>query len=291
MITLPNPAVGGRAGLRDPLMIGVGLSVLLHLLVLMIRFAPPSPLVLAPRDSRLEVVLLNAGTVERPLAPDVVAQVDMEGGGDRDEGRATSPLVASAEVREGTAIEERQQRVQELEEVQRRLLARASEQGLVRDQPTQSEPSVEPGADRERTEEMIARLQAQIERQISDYNKRPRRLTFGVNAVGVTYARYVSDWAARIEQIGTERYPAAARGRLYDALVITVEVDKHGNVVDIVINRKSQHEILNRAVKEIVFAGAPYEPFPPEMAREGDILQIVRTWTFTHGALQTSESQ
>ncbi|MCO5119806.1 MAG: energy transducer TonB [Burkholderiaceae bacterium] len=290
MITLPNPAAG-RAGLRDPLMIGVGFSLLLHLVVLAIRFAPPSPLVLAPRDSRLEVVLLNAGTVERPLAPDVVAQVDMQGGGDRDEGRATSPLVASTQASDGEAVAQRERRVRELEELQRRLLARASEQAQVRDQPAQPEPRAEAGEDREQTEQLIARLQAQIERQISDYNKRPRRLTFGVNAVGVTYARYVSDWAARIEQLGTERYPAAARGRIYDSLVITVEIDKHGNVVDIVINRKSQHEVLNRAVKEIVFAGAPYEPFPLEMAREGDILQIVRTWTFTNGALQTSESQ
>jgi len=289
VITLPSPAAHG--GLRDPLTIGVAVSLLLHLVVLAVRFAPPPPFVLAPRDSRLEVVLLNAGTVERPLAPDVVAQVNMEGGGDRDEGRATSPLVASPRVSDGEAIAQREQRVRELEELQRRLLARASEQASVRDQPAQPEPRAEPGDDREQTEQLIARLQAQIERQISDYNKRPRRLTFGVNAIGVTYARYVTDWASRIEQIGTERYPAEARGRLYGSLVITVEIDKHGNVVDIVINRKSEHEVLNRAVKEIVFAGAPYEPFPPEMAREGDILQIVRTWTFTNGALRTSESQ
>src|SRR5690606_4968167 len=260
VITLPSPAAAG--GLRDPMMIGVGFSVLLHLVALAVHFAPPSPLVLAPRDSRLEVVLLNAGTVARPLAPDVVAQVNMEGGGDRDEGRATSPLVASTRVSDGDAVAQRERRVRELEEQQRRLLARMSEQGQVRDQPTQPEPRAEPGSDRERTEQMIARLQAQSERQISDYNKRPRRLTFGVNAVGVTYARYVSDWAARIEQLGTDRYPAAARGKLYDSLVITVEIDKHGNVVDIVVNRKSEHDVLNRAVKEIVFAGAPYEPFP-----------------------------
>src|SRR5690606_23506419 len=114
------------------------------------------PFVLAPRDSRLEVVLLNAGTVERPLAPDVVAQVNMEGGGDRDEGRATSPLVASPQVSDGEAVAQRQQRVRELEELQRRLLARASDQGRVRDQPAQPEPRAEPGQDREQTEQLIA---------------------------------------------------------------------------------------------------------------------------------------
>ena len=54
------------------------------------------------------------------------------------------------------------------------------------------------------------------------------------------------------------------------------------------INRKSRYEVLNRAIKQIVYAGAPYERFTPEMAREGDILQIVRTWTFTNDSLETA---
>ncbi len=85
----------------------------------------------------------------------------------------------------------------------------------------------------------------------------------------------------------TAKYPPEARGRLYDSLIITVEIDKHGNVVDVVINKKSKFDALNKAVKQIVYAGAPYDRFPADMAREGDILQIVRTWTFTNGALET----
>jgi len=55
-----------------------------------------------------------------------------------------------------------------------------------------------------------------------------------------------------------------------------------------VINKKSKFESLNRAVKKIIYAGQPYERFTPEMARDGDILQIVRTWTFTNDGLETS---
>ena len=58
-----------------------------------------------------------------------------------------------------------------------------------------------------------------------------------------------------------------------------------------VLNQKSPHEVLNRAVRAIVYAGAPYERFPAEMAREGDILQIVRTWTFTRDALATESAK
>jgi protein TonB len=103
----------------------------------------------------------------------------------------------------------------------------------------------------------------------------------------VNYARYVDAWADTIEQIGTERFPIEARGRMYDSLIITVEIDKFGNVVDVLINKKSRYESLNRVIKQIVYAGAPYRPFTEEMRKDGDILQIVRTWTFTNNSLKT----
>lgn len=283
------PRLAGSVSLRDPLTLGVLASLTLHALVLALKFTPPPPLRLAPQDSRLEVVLLNARTDEKPLKHDVLAQVDMEGGGDRDTGRARSPLPADARVSDGTEVREQRRRVQELEQQQRKLLAMAK--GAYRVPVPHERPESiaarTPGADEQDVDQAIKRLQAQIDRQISDYNKRPKRLTYGVNAIGVSYARYVEDWAARIERIGTERYPPEARGRMYDSLIITVEIDRHGNVVDVIINRKSRYEALNRAVRQIVYAGAPYERFSPEMAREGDILQIVRTWTFTNDALAT----
>jgi protein TonB len=276
--------------LRRPLAIGVATSLVLHCALLVLRFAPPAPLKFAPSDSPIEVVLLNAQSERRPLKPEVLAQVDMEGGGDRDTGRARSPLPAEARVSDGIELRQQRKRVEDLEEQQRRLLAMArGPQAHV--QPDRSRPEAaarDPaGTDNEHIDKVISRLQAQIDRQISDYNKRPKRLTYGVNAVGVSYARYVEDWAAKIERIGTERYPPEARGRIYDSMVITVEIDRHGNVVDVVLNKRSRHEVLNKAVRQIVYAGAPYDRFPPEMAREGDILQIVRTWTFTNDTLAT----
>ncbi|MBN9426374.1 MAG: energy transducer TonB [Burkholderiales bacterium] len=274
---------------RDPLAGAILLSVLLHGVVLMLRFAPPEALKFKPIDPQIEVVLLNARTDARPLKPEVAAQVNMEGGGDRDHGRARSPLPAELRAEDGDDLVRRRQRLAELEEQQRKLMAMMQGPQM----PTRNEPALQPtrtadGSDRQNIDAVVARLQAQIDRQISDYNKRPKRLTYGINAVGVSYARYVEDWAARIERIGTERYPPEARGRYYDSLIITVEIDAHGNVVDVVINRKSKHEVLNRAVRQIVYAGAPYERFTPEMAREGDILQIVRTWTFTNDSLETA---
>ncbi len=274
--------------IRDPLAVALAASLLLHALVMFVRFAPPAPIRVNPNDARLEVVLLNAQTRTRPVTPEVLAQVDQEGGGENERGRAKSPLPAESAARDGTALQEQRRRIEELEARQRELLALAKgPQAYVAPEPPPDAARRPEATDREDVQSVLTRMQAEIAKNIEDYNKRPKRLTFGVNAVGVNYARYVADWASKIERIGTERYPPEARGRQYDSLIITVEIDKHGNVVDVVVNRKSKYEALNRAVKQIVYAGQPYERFPPEMAREGDILQIVRTWTFTNDALET----
>jgi periplasmic protein TonB len=274
---------------RDPLGFALVVSLALHAMLMFVHFAPPSPVRFKPEDSRLEVVLVNARSPGRPVAPDVLAQVDQEGGGDRDAGRRRSPLPLEAQARDGDALQARRRQLEQLEARQQELLALAKgpQSYLAPDRRSPDPTRHDGGPDREDAEALMSRLQAEIARNVDDYNKRPKRLTYGVNAVGVHYARYVSDWAARVEQIGTARFPAEARGRHYDSLVITVEIDRHGNVVDVVINRKSRHEALNRAVRQIVHAGQPYERFPPEMARDGDILQIVRTWTFTNDALET----
>jgi periplasmic protein TonB len=274
---------------RDPLGFAIAVSLLIHAAAMFVHFAPPTPIRFSPNDARLEVVLVNARTPTRPVAPDVLAQVDHEGGGERETGRTRSPLPVEAVTASGDQLQMQRKRLEQLEAQQRELLALAKgPQAYVQPERQPTDPTRRTQADdREDADALMARLQAEIARNVEEYNKRPKRLTFGVNAVGVNYARYVSDWALKIERIGTERYPKEARGKQYDSLVITAEIDKHGNVVDVVINKKSKYEALNRAVKQIIYAGQPYERFPPEMAREGDILQIVRTWTFTNNVLQT----
>jgi periplasmic protein TonB len=271
---------------RSPLVWGLAASVVLHLVLLAFKFSPPEPILFKPSDSQLEVVLLNAETEAKPQKAEVLAQVNMEGGGDRDKGRAKSPLLADTKIEDGDELVTAKQRQQQLEDQQRQLLALARGPRAYIDSTDKQSP--EPGSQaQEEANQSIARLQAQIDKQIEDYNKRPKKLTYGVNAKGVTYARYVDDWANKIEQLGTERYPPEARGKLYDSLVILVEIDKHGNVVDVIVEKKSKFDALNKAVKQIVYAGAPYERFSKEMAKEGDILQIVRTWTFTNQGLET----
>ena len=267
----------------------IALSLALHAALLATRFAAPDPVRIASHEPPLEVVLLNATNRVVPPAPDVLAQVSMQAGGEHDRGRATSWLPLDRPRADGQTPAARTDLAD----------ATGSRAGAPMRSPVHqpdglpeahaADPAAAPEmADASDPTDAIAHLQAQIARNIEDYSKRPKRLTFGVNAVGVTYARYVAAWADRIERLGTQHFPPDARGRLYDSLVVLAEIDRHGKVVAVRIPRRSRHEALNRAARDIVLAGQPYDPFTPEMSEQGDVLQIVRTWTFTNGSLQTT---
>ncbi len=270
----------------DALTLGFIASVFLHAVLMSVQFVAPEALTFKAADPQLDIVLLNAGTKTKPLKADVLAQVSSEGGGDKDKGRAKSPLPAQTRVNDGDELLQRRTQVEQLEAQQRQLLALANKPSLnVSDQKAITEKALEKGLDPADSQAVITRMQAEIAKQIDDYNKRPKRLTFGVNALGVSFAEYVDNWTEKVEEMGTDRYPAAARGKLYDSLILTVEVDKHGNVLKVIFNQRSKHEVLNKAAREIVYAGAPYARFNKEMAEQADILQIVRTWYFTKDGL------
>jgi protein TonB len=45
--------------------------------------------------------------------------------------------------------------------------------------------------------------------------------------------------------------------------------------------------VLDAAARRIIKLAAPFPPFPPEIARDTDILEITRTWMFTNDEFAT----
>lgn len=65
------------------------------------------------------------------------------------------------------------------------------------------------------------------------------------------------------------------------SLVETVSIKSDGSLEGVEINRPSGQRILDAAALRIVQLAAPFAPFPPNIARDTDILSITRTWIFT----------
>ena len=189
----------------------------------------------------------------------------------------------------GRDLSEAQRRVRELEAKQQELLAMAREaQAKVAAPPTQSTPAEQTApqpSGRDLADLALAamRLQAQIDKQIDDYQKRPRKKFIGANAAEYRFAQYEEEWRAKVERLGTVNYPAEARGKLYGNLRLTVTIRPDGSVDAVELDRSSGLKVLDAAAFRIVRMAAPYAAFPASIRRDTDLLVITRTWFFSQG--------
>ena len=111
-------------------------------------------------------------------------------------------------------------------------------------------------------------------------SSRVRRVT-GVSPATPELSYYFEAWRREVERVGNLNYPDAARDRgLYGSLRLLVAIVPDGTLSDVRVLESSGHRILDDAALRIVRLAAPFAPFPPEMRRNTDVLEIVRTWQF-----------
>lgn len=267
----------------------VGASVLLHAVLLSIHFKLPDTLRKLAAPQTLEVVLVNSKSRSKPVTPNVLAQANLDGGGNTDDDRrAKTPLPVTPGTKPGDDLAQAAQRVRELEAQQRQLLTQSQPSAPPAAPPMaqQTQPTPRPalsGADLASRSMQMLQLEAQIARNIDEYNKRPRRNFVGVRATEFRFAQYVEDWRLKVERVGNLNYPEAARGKLYGNLQMAVHIKSDGSIDKVDVLRPSGHSVLDRAAEAIVRMAAPYAGFPPDIRRDTDILVITRTWHFTQG--------
>jgi protein TonB len=239
----------------------------------------------------MEVVLVNAKSKTKPTKADVQAQHNLDGGGNTDaERRAKSPLPVMRDDPKSNDLALAQKRVEQLEQQARRLMTQAQSKTEIASAPPQTMPQVQPSpnvpptlseADIQRSLN-IQRLEAAIAKDRDDYQKRPRKAFVGARAQEYRFARYVEDWRVKIERVGELNFPQAARDqKIYGSLLLSVSIKADGSIDKIELRRSSGYKILDEAAINIVKLSAPYAPFPPDIARDTDIIDISRTWRFT----------
>jgi protein TonB len=266
----------------------LGLSIALHATLMAVHFKMPDPRARFANQP-LEVVLVNAKTRERPTRAEVLAQSNLDRGGNVDqERRAKTPLPVTEPRKPGKDLAEAQRRVQQLEVQQRRLLAQARSASKVplespRAAPAEDAAPQPSGRDLADLSLAAMRLQAQIDRQTEQYQKRPRKKFIGARAAEYRFAQYEEDWRVKVERVGTLNYPAEARGKHYGNLRLTVTIRPDGSVESIELDRSSGLKVLDAAAFKIVRMATPFAAFPPEIRRDTDLLVITRTWFFGQG--------
>lgn len=298
----PLPPYAERRRADRGLAIAIGVSIAVHAVVLSLKFTYPDAFKFRNAPP-LEVVLVNSKSEEAPQKADVLAQRNLDGGGTTDQDkRAKTPLPVLPRAQSGADETQRAQaRVQQLEQQQQQLLAQLktpTPNPVPKPQQTAPPPKPEapvPAPDidgRELANRTLAmaRLEAQIARQVEEYNKRPRKNSANIRAREVPYAMYAEDWRQKVERVGNANYPSEASARrIYGNLRLTVGIKTDGTIAYVDIDRPSGYAVLDRAAERIVRLAGPYAPLSADIRKDTDILEITRTWIFGPGDRLSSE--
>jgi periplasmic protein TonB len=98
-------------------------------------------------------------------------------------------------------------------------------------------------------------------------------------------AEYLVGWRQRVERIGTANFPEryltgdGSHGRP----TLEVAIGPEGNLEDIVVRKSSGDSALDEAALKILRMAAPFEPLPPTILADYDVLRFAYEWEFSAG--------
>ncbi|MBL4608856.1 MAG: energy transducer TonB [Pseudomonadales bacterium] len=128
----------------------------------------------------------------------------------------------------------------------------------------------------------ISSLEAKLAEQKQIYAKRPRKRQLSAEATKEARdARYLDSFRRSVERTGNLYYPEEAKSRqIFGEVRLLVAVRSNGGVDSVRVLKSSGHRVLDDAAVNSVKRAAPFEVFPPELRKDTDILEIIRTWRF-----------
>ncbi len=277
---------------NDALGLALVLALAVHAFILLAisfdiaRDQPPAP------ERTLDITLVQPKSIpEQVETPDFLAQRSTQGGGEETRReRRTSPLGnPEASPAPQPALELQRSGGAETAPVVRREFITAA-----KSQRTESVPPPKPTVEEKprtrlnqllaSTQQEIDRLTAELDRRSQSAARQQRRKAVNASTQEYLYAAYLEAWRSKVERIGNLNYPdEAKRRKLYGNLLMHVAVRADGSLERIEIRRSSGHKLLDDAAVRIVRMAAPFAPFPPEIRKQVDVLDITRTWQFLDG--------
>jgi protein TonB len=237
----------------------------------------------------LDIILVNARSQNTaPDKPQALAQTHLQGGGEAAQGRAQSPLPASARNQTGQMEDAGKAQIVQMKQQQTALLAQIKQQLAV----NASKPSSVSSAlaEEDPQQRQLLDMLAEIEKRINEQNARPRTRYVSPATREVSFAMYQHHMRRLIEERGTRFFPQSRGEKLYGSLTMVLTVNAEGRVLSTQILTSSGIAALDRAALDIAAAAGPYGVFTREMKQEFDQLAMVSRYTFKRNQTVQAES-
>ncbi len=261
-------------------------SVAVHAVLLTVRFVDPEGFNRVFKDTPLEVVLVNAGSEQRPEKAQALAQQNLAGGGEASSGMATSPLPPSPQAEVGDSLEQTTRMVEQMQAEQQQLLTQVQQElsALPPPQPRRKQESAQTQADEERRRQLTDLL-AMIDKRIRAENSRPKKRFLSPATLKSTDAMYYNHFRTIIERAGTEHFPTDNKGqKLHGELFMEVWINRKGQVVNAIVLQSSGNKLLDKRAQAISLKAGPFGAVPPEVSEGRDLLVIPSRYRFTRDA-------
>src|SRR5690554_6729852 len=271
------------------------MAVVVHEAVVVgITFAPESP---RSSAQTMEITLSQPDDEQAPEKADFLAQTNQQGSGTEDESldMTTQQHSETSQPQVAHVQQAPKAQVEPVRRQERAVLQTESRSSRQVQQPEQAaEPEDEPLPVREKKSLMdrsleIASLEARFDAQQQAYARKPRvmRVT-AASTLKSTNAWYVQNWVSKVTRVGNINYPTEARrAGVYGTLRMLVSMQKDGSIKEVAILQSSGSTVLDDAAIRIVRMAAPFAPFPDDMKKDVDELEIIRTWSFQQRGLSS----
>lgn len=286
-----NPSVSSTDRLIFTAFIAIALHALLIFGVVFDANKPP-----AAYQPSINVTLATHKDKVKPDKADFLAQHNQQASGTEQQAKEITvtkeALIADTQIREITPPAEQQRSQVQIQNQVIVSTTSASRWQIDAEQDQAQKNQLQPGQTDTQLNHSaeIASLQAKLARMRQAYAKRPRirRLTSVATKASVD-AEYLSKWASKVEFVGNRNYPEQALERdITGTLRMAVTLMPNGRIDKIELLHSSGYKMLDRAAMQIVHMASPFAPFPAEIKRSVDQLEIIRTWHFEISGLSTS---
>lgn len=281
MASIAEPKISAN----DRLGFTIFVAVSLHALMMLTDFIQDDP---EPAPFTMEITLSRYDDQDKPEKADFLAQTNQQGSGTEEEKSEITapnqssdqpiPMPSPSSTAPNTAPAQK-----DTKPVIRTQMAERSAPDLF-DLPEPNDPNQSIDAPQksllERSLE-IAQLEANLDSQLRSYAKRPRvkRLT-AASTMQAVDARYVDGVVNKIERTGKLHFPNDGGKPLFGKPRMSISIYSDGSIMDIKVMQSSGNLVLDSKTIDIVRRSAPFAPFPKEVRKERDVLELIRTFSY-----------
>ncbi|MFM8342811.1 MAG: energy transducer TonB [Methylomonas sp.] len=252
---------------HNRLLAAILIAAAVHLLLLLIRFAPPE----APKNNQsIDISLSYTATKQAPKEAKFLGSENQLASSDTAPKPQVMPKPDSAGSPQKLSTSSKKIISQPESAAQ---IAKSADSANIENRPLLSADSLQ---------QQISQIGERY--RISQPSAQDSKIKFA-NAVSThkyLAAQYVKDWEDKVERTGNLNYPEAARKRgESQTLTMDVGINPDGSIYSMRIVKSSGNPDLDEAAKRIVKISAPFAELPVELLQEVNVLIITRVWKFS----------